>query len=117
MITGLHAIVHAEDPEQARAFFRDVLGLPNVDAGDGWLIFRAPPAELAVHPADTAGTHELYLMCDDIETTVAELTRKGVAFTGPVTDRGWGLLTTLRVPGAGTLGLYEPKHPVAIRPQ
>ncbi len=117
MITGLHAIVHAEDPEQARAFFRDVLGLPNVDAGGGWLIFRAPPAELAVHPADTAGTHELYLMCDDIETTVAELPRKGVAFTGPVTDRGWGLLTTLRVPGAGTLGLYEPKHPVAIRPQ
>ncbi len=117
MITGLHTIVYADDAELARAFFRDVLELPNVDAGGGWLIFRAPPAELAVHPADAAGTHELYLMCDDIEATVAELTRKGVEFTGPVTDQGWGLLTTLRVPGAGTLGLYEPKHPVAIRPQ
>jgi catechol 2,3-dioxygenase-like lactoylglutathione lyase family enzyme len=117
VITGLHTIVYADDAERARAFFRDVLGLENVDAGDGWLIFRAPPAELAVHPADAGGTHELYLMCDDIEATVADLTRKGVEFTGPVTDRGWGLLTTLRVPGAGTLGLYEPKHPVAIRPQ
>ena len=116
MITGLHTIVYADDAEKARAFFRDVLELPNVDAGDGWLIFRAPPAEMAVHPGDTAGVAELYLMCDDIEKTVADLTRKGVEFAGPVADQGWGLLTTLRVPGAGTLGLYEPRHPVAIRP-
>jgi catechol 2,3-dioxygenase-like lactoylglutathione lyase family enzyme len=116
VITGLHTIVYAEDAVAARAFFRDVLELPNVDAGDGWLIFRAPPAELAVHPADAAGTHELDRMCDDIEETVADLTRKGVEFTGPVTDRGWGLLATLRVPGAGTLDLYEPRHPVANRP-
>lgn len=116
MITGLHTIVYADDAEKARNFFRDVLELPHVDAGDGWLIFRAPPAELAIHPADTAGTHELYLMCDNLETTMADLTRKGVEFTAPVTDQGWGLLTSLRVPGAGTLGLYEPKHPVAIRP-
>jgi catechol 2,3-dioxygenase-like lactoylglutathione lyase family enzyme len=116
VITGLHTIVYADDAEKARAFFRDVLELPNVDAGDGWLIFRAPPAELAVHPADTGGAAELYLMCDDIEETVADLTRKGVEFTGPVADQGWGLLTALRVPGAGTLGLYEPRHPVANRP-
>lgn len=111
MITGLHTIVHASDADAARAFFRDVLGFPHVDAGDGWLIFRLPPAELATHPGATAGTPELYLMCDDIEATVAELTAKGVEFTTPVSDRGWGLLTELTVPGAGTLGLYEPKHP------
>jgi catechol 2,3-dioxygenase-like lactoylglutathione lyase family enzyme len=108
VITGLHTIVHATDPDAARAFFRDVLGLHHVDAGDGWLIFRAPPTELAVHPG--AEKHELYLMCDDIEATVAALTEKGVEFTAPVADRGWGLLTELRVPGAGTMGLYEPKH-------
>jgi catechol 2,3-dioxygenase-like lactoylglutathione lyase family enzyme len=114
VITGLHAIVYAEDADKARAFFRDTLGLSNVDAGDGWLIFRAPPAELAVHPGGEA--HELYLMCDDINSTVASLTARGVEFTTPVTDQGWGLLTTLRIPGAGTLGLYEPKHPTAIGP-
>ena len=108
MITGLHSIVYASDADAARAFFRDVLEFPHVDAGDGWLIFRAPPAELAVHPGESS--HELYLMCDDIEATVADLTAKGVEFTTPVTDRGWGLLTTLTVPGAGTLGLYEPRH-------
>lgn len=111
MITGLHTIVYASDVAAARAFFRDVLGFDNVDAGGGWLIFRTPPAELAVHPAEAAGTHELYLMCDDVEATVADLTAKGVEFVSPVADRGWGLLATLRVPGAGTIGLYEPKHP------
>ena len=114
MITGMHTIVYAADADAARAFFRDVLGLSNVDAGEGWLIFRAPPAELAVHPGGEA--HELYLMCDDITQTVAELTEKGVEFTTPVADRGWGLLTTLRIPGGGTLGLYEPRHPTAIGP-
>ena len=115
MITGTHAILYAEDPDRARAFCRDVLGLPHVDAGDGWLIFRAPPAELAVHPtaADSSGRHELYLMCDDVTATVDDLTAKGVRFTSPVTDRGFGLMTTLEVPGAGELGLYEPRHPTA----
>jgi catechol 2,3-dioxygenase-like lactoylglutathione lyase family enzyme len=113
MITGLHAIVFAEDADATRAFFRDVLGLPNVDAGGGWLIFRAPPAEIAVHPADD-DRHELYLMCDDIEETMAELEAKGVEFTGPPVDEGWGLLTALRVPGGGELGIYQVKHPVAI---
>lgn len=115
MITGAHTIVYAEDADAARAFLRDVLGLSNVDAGDGWLIFTLPPGELAAHPTEpaTSGTHELYLMCDDINTTVEELTAKGVEFTKPVTDAGWGLLTALRIPGAGELGLYEPRHPTA----
>jgi catechol 2,3-dioxygenase-like lactoylglutathione lyase family enzyme len=112
VITGLHTIIYAENAEQARAFLRDVLELPFVDAQDGWLIFAAPPTEIAVHPTDPAsgGRHELYLMCDDVERTVAELTAKGVEFTGPVEDQGWGLLTRLRIPGAGELGLYEPRH-------
>ncbi|MFC4942230.1 VOC family protein [Pseudonocardia sp. GCM10023141] len=116
MITGTHAIVYAADAERARAFFRDVLGLPHVDAGDGWLIFRTPPAELAFHPTEqaSAGSHELYLMCDDITTTVSDLRAKGVEFVDEVTDRGFGLMITLRVPGGGTLGLYEPRHPVAF---
>lgn len=122
MITGTHAIVYAEDAERARAFFRDVLGLPYVDAHSGWLIFRLPPAELGIHPAGAAGDpstgppsghHELYLMCDDVEATVAELTAKGVEFTGPVENQGFGLLTRLRIPGGGEIGLYQPKHPTA----
>jgi predicted enzyme related to lactoylglutathione lyase len=115
MIIGTHAIVYAEDADLAREFLRDVLGLWSVDAGDGWLIFRLPPAEVGVHPAGApeAGRHELYLMCDDIAATVEELAAKGAEFVGDISDRGFGLMATLRVPGAGTLGLYEPRHPVA----
>lgn len=113
MITGAHTIVYATDADAARTFLRDVLGLSNVDAGDGWLIFRSPPAELAVHPTDGAPSHELYLMCDDIEKTVAELEARGVTFTSEVSDQGWGRLTSLDWPGAGSLGLYEPRHPTA----
>jgi catechol 2,3-dioxygenase-like lactoylglutathione lyase family enzyme len=120
MITGTHAIIYAEDAEQARAFFRDVLELPNVDAHDGWLIFQLPPAELGIHPSAVAdgpgapsGHHELYLMCDDIEATVAELTGKGVEFTSPVENQGFGLLARLRVPGAGEIGIYQPRHATA----
>ncbi|HKP90384.1 MAG TPA: VOC family protein [Thermoleophilaceae bacterium] len=114
MINGAHAIVYARDPEAARAFFRDVLGFPSVDAGRGWLIFELPPTELAVHPSEGDGHHELYLMCDDIEATVEELKRKGVEFTRPVSDAGWGLVTALAVPGAADLALYEPKHPSPV---
>jgi catechol 2,3-dioxygenase-like lactoylglutathione lyase family enzyme len=114
VITGIHTIVSTTDVGKTRAFFRDVLGLPSVDAGRGWLIFALPPAELAAHPDDSGGKHELYLMCDDIEGTMAALSKKGVRFTRPVADRGWGLLTSLQLPGAGELWLYEPKHPVAI---
>ncbi len=92
-----------------------MLELPFVDAGHGWLIFAAPPAELAAHPADEDGRHELWLMCDDVHATVAELEGKGVEFTRPVADEGFGLTTALRLPGGGELGLYEPRHPSPLR--
>jgi catechol 2,3-dioxygenase-like lactoylglutathione lyase family enzyme len=112
MITGAHAIVYTRDAEADRAFFRDVLGFQSVDAGGGWLIFALPPAELAAHPSDDGGRHELYLMCDDIDATVAELEGKGVELARPVSDEGFGRLTALVLPGGGELGLYEPRHPV-----
>jgi|SRR3954470_1978495 catechol 2,3-dioxygenase-like lactoylglutathione lyase family enzyme len=117
MINGAHAIIYAKDAAKARAFFKDVLGWPSVDAGRGWLIFAMPPAEVAAHPAegDEVGRHELYLMCDDVERTVAELKGKGVEFTGPPKDQGWGILCTLKIPGGGEMGLYQPKHPVAAK--
>ncbi|MEU5720815.1 extradiol dioxygenase [Micromonospora sp. NPDC047738] len=107
-------IIYSRDPEGDRAFFRDTLGYQHVDAGRGWLIFRLPPAELAVHPTDGEPAHELFLMCDDVEATMAELTVKGVEFTIPVTEERWGLRTALRLPGGGELGLYEPRHPVPV---
>jgi catechol 2,3-dioxygenase-like lactoylglutathione lyase family enzyme len=110
VIAGAHVIVFAEDAERARAFLRDVLGFEAVDAGDGWLIFALPPAELAVHPGGP-GRHALYFMCHDIEETVRELEAKGVEFPSPIEDEGWGRVTQLVVPGAGPLGLYEPRHP------
>jgi catechol 2,3-dioxygenase-like lactoylglutathione lyase family enzyme len=111
VITGAHAIIFTTDPQGVREFFRDVLGFASVDAGGGWLIFALPPAELAAHPADAGDRHELYLMCDDIEATVAELQRKEVEFTRPISDEGWGLLTAFAIPGGGELALYEPRHP------
>lgn len=114
MITGSHVIIYSRDAAADRAFLRDVLGYPNVDAGDGWLIFKAPPAEMAVHPTDTDPKTEVYLMCDDVEVTMSELAAKGVEFTQPVTDQGWGLLTAIRLPGGGELGLYQPRHPTAF---
>jgi predicted enzyme related to lactoylglutathione lyase len=117
MITGVHAIVYSADADAVRAFLRDVLELPSVDAGGGWLIFALPPAELAAHPAEESGRHELYLMCDDIQTTIAELEAKGVEFTGPVSEARFGLITSMRVPGGGELGLYEPRHPTALSPR
>jgi predicted enzyme related to lactoylglutathione lyase len=122
MITSSHAIIYAEDPESARAFFREVLELPFVDVHGGWLIFKLPPAELGVHPAGDpgdpgtgapSGHHELYLMCDDIESTVADLAAKGVEFAGPIEDQGFGRLVRMRIPGAGEIGLYEPNHRTA----
>ena len=116
MITGVHAIVFSEDAEANRAFFRDVLDLSSVDAGGGWLIFALPPAELAAHPAEGGSHHELYLMCEDVEATVQELSERGVEFTAPVMDQGWGLVTALRLPGGGELGLYEPRHASPLFP-
>jgi len=113
MITGVHTIIYSPAAEEIRTFFRDVLEFPSVDAGAGWLIFALPPAELAAHPTDGASKHELYLMCDNIEATIDELKRKGVDITGPVSDLGWGLFTTLALPGGSELGLYQPRHPTA----
>jgi predicted enzyme related to lactoylglutathione lyase len=111
MINGVHAIIFSKDADAVRGFFRDVLEYPSVDAGGGWLIFALPPAELAAHPSEEGGRHELYLMCDDIEGTVEELRQKGVEFTRPVSDEGFGLMTALNLPDGGELGLYEPRHP------
>jgi predicted enzyme related to lactoylglutathione lyase len=112
MINGAHSVLFTKDPEGLRAFFRDVLELPSVDAGGGWLIFALPPAEVAAHPSAGPPGHELYLMCDDIETTTAELAARGVEFSGPVSDEGFGLMTAIKLPGGGELGLYEPRHPL-----
>ncbi len=122
MITAVHTLVYADDADAARAFFRDVLGWPHVDARGGWLIFKTGPSELGVHPASggqddaqwsTGQHHEITLMCDDIAATVAALEAKGAEFTREVRDDGFGLTTTVRVPGAGEMMLYQPRHPPA----
>ena len=102
--------------EQVRAFFADVLGMPSADAGGGWLIFALPPAELAVHPVDGPTRHELYLMCDDIQATLASLREKGVEVAQDVSDQGWGLLAAIRLPDRSELPIYEPRHPLPPRP-
>jgi hypothetical protein len=110
VITGMHAIVFSPKAEQVRGFFADVLRMPSVDAGDGWLIFALPPAELAVHPADD-GSQELYLMCDDIRATLADLAAKGVEVAREPIDQGWGVLAAIRLPDGSELPIYEPHHP------
>lgn len=114
MITGVHALIYTRDAERLRGFFRDTLGWPSVDAGRGWLIFALPPAELAMHPTEGEGSHELYLMCDDLAATVAELEQKGVTLARPVTEARFGKVTAIRLPDGGEIGLYEPTHPTAI---
>ncbi len=109
MINGAHIVLYSTDAEADRAFLRDVLGLAGVDVGHGWLIFRLPPAEVAVHPSDENDKHELFLMCDDIEAEVARLSARGVT-CAPLSAQGWGTSTRLRLPGGGTLALYQPRH-------
>jgi hypothetical protein len=116
MITGMHTIVFSPDAVKMRAFFADVLNLRSVDAGGGWLIFALPPAELAVHPADGDGRPEFYLMCDDIQATLAELRAKGVETAREVSDQGWGLLAAIRLPDGGELPIYQPRHPSPLQP-
>ena len=116
MITGVHAIIFNQDADGVRAFFRDTLDFSSVDAGGGWLIFALPPAELGIHPIDGAGHHELYLMCDNIDATLAELKGKGVEVAADVSDQGWGLLAAIRLPDGGELAIYEPRHPSPLRP-
>ena len=116
-ITGVHAILFSHDAPADRAFLANVLGLTSVDAGEGWLIFALPPAELAAHPTSAdGGGYELHLMCDDIEATVRGLKAKGVEFSSDVTRQRWGLTTAIELPGGGRLGLYEPLHASPLLP-
>ena len=114
MIHGVHALFYAKDADKVRGFFKDVLKLRSVDAGHGWLIFALPPAELGIHPTEDKPHQEFYLMCDDITRTVEELTAKGVEFTKPIENQGFGLVTRFAIPGGAELALYQPRHPTAI---
>ena len=114
MIHGVHALFYARDAERVRAFFRDVLRWPAVDAGGGWLIFALPPAELGIHPSPDENRHELWLMCEDVRATRAELEARGVRFTRPIEEVSFGVVTRLEIPGGGEMGLYQPKHPIAL---
>lgn len=109
MIIGAHSIIYSTNPDSDRKFLRDVLRLPNVDVGEGWLIFGLPPAEVAVHPSDENNLHEFYLMCDDIDAFIAEMGKRKIECS-PVHNQGWGLLTLLTLPGGGKLGVYQPRH-------
>ncbi len=109
MINGAHVVIYSKDADADRDFLREVVGLPHVDVGHGWLIFALPPAEVAVHPAEIGGSHELYFMCDDVDALVAELGAKGVTCSG-IEDAGWGRLTQITLPAGGKLGVYEPRH-------
>lgn len=109
MINGAHAVIYSTDPGADRAFLRDVLKLPNVDVGDGWLIFGLPPSEVAFHPSEKNDVHELYLMCENVDAVVTQLKEHGIA-CDEVQDQGWGRVTALTLPGGGKLGVYEPRH-------
>jgi hypothetical protein len=118
MITGAHSIIYSKNPDADRAFLRDVLKLPNVDVGDGWLIFGLPPAEVAVHPSRKNDIHEFYLMCENVEAFIAEMKRNNLSCS-PAQNMGWGVLTELTLPGGGKLGVYSPRHarPKPVRMQ
>jgi hypothetical protein len=118
-ITGAHVLLYTSEPEGLRDVFRDVFGFSYVDAGDGWLIFGLPPSELGIHPAEgptfaSGVRHQLTLMCDDISSTVAELQGRGIDVRGDPEDEGWGITTTLALPGGVDVMLYQPRHPTAI---
>jgi hypothetical protein len=113
-VTGVHALIYTSEPDAVRAVFRDVFGWNHVDAGDGWLIFALPPAELGVHPAEYIVRRDISLMCDDIRATMAELEAKGIEFDGEPTDEGFGIGVRMRLPGGADVLLYEPRHPTAI---
>lgn len=114
MISGVHALIYAHDADKARAFFRDVLEWPSVDAGHGWLIFAMPPSEVGIHPIMPSDTmsHVLYLMCGDVHAVVKKLEKLGFQ-CAPIRDQGFGLVTSFELPGGGPLGMYQPKHPIA----
>jgi len=114
VINGAHVIIYSKDAEADREFFKSVLGLHSVDAGGGWLIFALPPAEVACHPGDGNDAHELYLMCEDLKKMVAALDAKGIQ-CDDVHEPPWGILTHIKLPSGGRLGLYQPKHPTAAK--
>jgi hypothetical protein len=109
VIIGAHSIIYSKNPDADRTFLRDVLKLPHVDVGGGWLIFGLPPAEVAFHPSDKNNVHEFHLLCDDIKAQIATLKKSGVG-CGPVQKRPWGYLTEVALPGGGSLGIYQPRH-------
>lgn len=113
MINAAHIILYSTNAEADRLFIRDVLGLAGVDAGDGWLIFKLPPAEIAVHPTDGLDKHEFYLMCDDIEKTITELTAKGITISEPISEQRWGRLISIKLPSGADLSIYQPRHSTA----
>ena len=113
MMFGAHVVVYSSDADADREFFRDVLGFSSVDAGHGWLIFALPPAEIAMHPAEAGGAFEFYLTCDDLEAEMRDLRAKGVACSD-VEEARWGSITKITLPGGGEIGLYQPKHPLAL---
>jgi catechol 2,3-dioxygenase-like lactoylglutathione lyase family enzyme len=114
LINGAHIVIYTKDSEADRAFFRDVLGLPSVDAGHGWLIFAMPPLETAFHDSESNDRHELYLMCDDLAATLKDLRSKKVKISD-VSEQRWGKLASITLPGGGKVGLYEPKHPSPLK--
>lgn len=118
-IIGAHVLLYSSEPEALRATLRDVFGWKHVDAGGGWLIFRLPPSEIAVHPAEgptveEGADHQFTLMCDDIHATIRDLEAKGVTVKGKPQDQGWGIVVDLVLPGGVTVMLYQAKHPVAL---
>jgi hypothetical protein len=118
-VFGVHTLLYTSEPEKLRAVLRDVFGWPHVDAGEGWLIFKTPPAEMGVHPAEgptyEGGTrHLISFMCDDIQKTVVELRRQGIEIIGEPQDEGYGITITMRLPGGCEVMLYEPRHALAI---
>src|SRR5262245_62148841 len=113
MFSGAHVVLYSSDPEADRVFLREILGFRGVDAGEGWLIFQLPPAEAAVHPTEGQPKHELYLMCPDIETALADLAAKGVTIAHAVSDMSWGLWASIKLPSGAALSLYQPRHPTA----
>ena len=117
MFIGVHSLIFTKDAEAARAFFRDVLEFPWVNAGDGWLVFALPPNEVGLHPEDGDRDHELHLLCDDIHATVARLQAKGVKLIEPIHEEEWGIATRIEVPGDAWIGIYQPKHPLVIEPE
>jgi catechol 2,3-dioxygenase-like lactoylglutathione lyase family enzyme len=113
MFTAAHVVLYSSDPEADRVFLRDVLGFRGVDAGEGWLIFKLPPGEAAVHPTEGQPKQELYLMCPDLEMALADLAAKGVTISQPVRDLSWGLCAAIKLPSGADLPLYQPRHPTA----